>query len=199
MVCNELVNYKLWKNLLFLQFQTKDSRMLDIQVSYRNNQISTNTNVSLLGLKIDNYLTWKDYIDVLINKLNRSCFAIWSVKSILSLETLKMMYYSFVHSIWNYGIIFRGNSSYSVKVSRIQKRIIRVMTNSTRRASCFRLFRKLGILHSIFYQLLCLLKQIGNYLNLIPKYINSISDLLMTCITPKLTYHNSKREYVVWE
>jgi hypothetical protein len=60
-------------------------------------------NVPFLGLKIDNFLTWKDYIDVLIDKLNRSCFAIRSVKSILSLETLKMVYYSYVHSILNYG------------------------------------------------------------------------------------------------
>jgi hypothetical protein len=116
------------KKGVFFQFQTKNSKMLDIQVSYRNNQISSNTNVSFLGPKINNFLTRKNYIDLLIDKLNRSCFAVRSVKSILSLETLKMVYYSYVHSILNL-----------------------------------------------------------NYLNLIPKYINSISDLLMTCITPKLT------------
>jgi hypothetical protein len=120
--------------------------MLDIQVSYRNNQISSNTNVSFLGLKTDNFLTWKDYMCVLIDKLNRSCFAIRSVKSILSVEALKMVYYSYMHSTLNYGIIFWGNSSYGVKVFRIQKRIIRVMTNSARRASCCGSFRKLGIL-----------------------------------------------------
>jgi hypothetical protein len=110
------------KKTCFLQFQTKNSKMLDIQVCYRNNQISSNTNVSFLGLKIDYFLTWKDYIDVLIDKLNRSCFAIRSVKFILSLETLKMVYYSYVHSILNYGIIFCGNSSHKVKVFSIQKK-----------------------------------------------------------------------------
>jgi hypothetical protein len=118
--------------------------MLDIQVIHWNNQISSNTNVSFLELKINNFLTWKDYIDVLIDKLNRSCFAIWSVKSLFSVETLKMVYYSYVHSILNYGIIFWSNSSYSVIVFRIQKRIIRVTTNSARRAPCHSLFRKLG-------------------------------------------------------
>jgi hypothetical protein len=39
------INYvKTW----FLQFQTKNSKMLGIQVGYRNNQISSNTNVSFL-------------------------------------------------------------------------------------------------------------------------------------------------------
>jgi hypothetical protein len=56
----------------FLQFQTKNSKMLDIPVSYLNNQISNNFNISLLGLKIDNYLTWKDHIDELVVKLHRS-------------------------------------------------------------------------------------------------------------------------------
>jgi hypothetical protein len=79
MICNKFVNYKLWKNVFFT-VSTKNSKMLDIQVSYWNNQILSNANISFLGLKICNLLTWKDYIDVLIDKLNRSCFAIQSVK-----------------------------------------------------------------------------------------------------------------------
>jgi hypothetical protein len=90
----------------FLQFQTKNSKMLDIQVSYLNNQISNNFNVSFLGIKTDNYLTWKDDIDELVVKLNRSRLAIRSVKSLSSSEILKTVYYSYVHSILNYGIIF---------------------------------------------------------------------------------------------
>jgi hypothetical protein len=58
------------KKTCFLQFQTKNSKMLDIQVSYSNN-----SNVSFLGLKID-LLTWKDHVDAVMTKLNRSCFAI---------------------------------------------------------------------------------------------------------------------------
>jgi hypothetical protein len=134
------------KKTCFLQFRTGNSKMLDIQVNYLNNQNSSNSNILFLGLKIDNLLTWKNHIDVLIDKLNRSWFVIRSVKSILPLETLKMVYFSYVHSILTYAIIFWGNSSHSIKVFRIQKRIIRVMTNSTKRASCRSMFKELGIL-----------------------------------------------------
>jgi hypothetical protein len=79
-------------------------------------------------------------------KWNRYCFAIWSVKSILPLETLKLVYYLYVHSILNYAIIFWGNSSHSTRVFRIQKRIIRIMANSAKRLSCHSLFRELCIL-----------------------------------------------------
>jgi hypothetical protein len=38
MVYNKFVSNKLWKTC-FLQFQTKNSKMLDIQLNYLNNQI----------------------------------------------------------------------------------------------------------------------------------------------------------------
>jgi len=44
-------------------------------------------------------------------KLSAVCFAIRMVKSFLSAETLKIMYYAYFHSILNYGIILWGNSS----------------------------------------------------------------------------------------
>jgi hypothetical protein len=94
------------KTPVFLPFQTKNSKTLDIQVSYLNNQISSNSNVSFLGLKIDHFLTWKDHIDTLVVKLDKPCSAIRSVKSILSLDALNVVCYSYVHSILNYGIIF---------------------------------------------------------------------------------------------
>jgi hypothetical protein len=144
----------------FLQFQTKNIKLLDIQVSYWNNQISGNTKVSFLGVKSYNFLTWKDYIDVLIDKLNRSCFAIRSVKSILSLETIKIVYYSYVHSILNHGIIFWGNSSYSVKVFRIQKgnsELWWIQQGEPRFVVYLENWLSSRNKHSIFYQFLCLL------------------------------------------
>jgi hypothetical protein len=131
---------------LIFTVPNKNSKTQEIQVSYSNNQISNNSNVSFLGLKTDNLLTWKDHIDATVIKLNRSCFAIWSVKSTLPFETLKIVYYSYMHSILNYGIIFWGNSSHSIRVFRIQKGIIRIMTNSAKRVSCHSLFRELGII-----------------------------------------------------
>jgi hypothetical protein len=89
---------------------------------------------------------WKDHTDELLVKLNMSCFEIWPIKSILSLETLKTVYYSYVHSILNYGITFWDNSLHNIRAFRTQKRIIRIMTNSAQRVSCHSLFRELGIL-----------------------------------------------------
>jgi hypothetical protein len=45
-----------------------------------------------------------------------------------------------------YGIILGGNSADRDVVFRLQKRTIRIITNSSNRSSCRGLFKKLGIL-----------------------------------------------------
>jgi hypothetical protein len=57
-----------------------------------------------------------------------------------------MVYFSTVHSIISYGIIFWGISVYSKIRFKIQKRIIRIVRNSDNKISCRDLFKKLYIL-----------------------------------------------------
>ena len=64
----------------------------------------------------------------------------------MSPETLRMVYFAYVHSIMSYGITFWGNQPYSDKIFKIQKRAIRIITNSRMRDSCRELFKKLEIL-----------------------------------------------------
>jgi len=55
---------------------------------------------------------------------NKASYIIRSLKPLLSFETLKMVYFSIVHSIISYGIILRGVSTHSKIIFKIQKRII---------------------------------------------------------------------------
>ena len=64
----------------------------------------------------------------------------------MSSEVLRITYFSYVHLVLSYGIIFCGNSSYSKSIFRIQNRIIRVIMSSGKRDSCHELFRQLNIL-----------------------------------------------------
>jgi hypothetical protein len=43
-------------------------------------------------------------------------------------ETLKMVYYSYFHSVMDDGLIFGGNSPHSAKIFKTQKNIIRITT-----------------------------------------------------------------------
>jgi hypothetical protein len=55
-----------------------------------------------------------------------------------------MIYFAYAHSVTNYGIIFWGNSWNSIKNLKLQKKMVRIMTNSGSKDSCRDLFKKNG-------------------------------------------------------
>jgi hypothetical protein len=57
-----------------------------------------------------------------------------------------MVYFSVFHSVILYGVTFWAISTYSKIIFKIQKRVIRIITNSSNKDSCRDLFKKLNIL-----------------------------------------------------
>jgi hypothetical protein len=51
----------------------------------------------------------------------------------MSLDVLRNACFSYAHSIISYGITFWGNLSYGEEIFKIQKRIIRIIMNSSRK------------------------------------------------------------------
>jgi len=124
---------------------TKNCHEIDIHMSYASKQITNVHNTKFLELMIDISLSCKNYSDELISKLNKACYAVRSVTALMSPEVLRMIYFSYVHTIISHGIIFWRNSSHSKIIFKIQKRIIRVIMNCSSRNSCHDLFKKLNI------------------------------------------------------
>ena len=117
-----------------------------MQVLFGNRKIATAQSLKFWGLTIDTTLTWKNHIGELTSRMNKACYAIRSIKPFMSVDVLRSTYFSYAHSILSYGIKFWGNSSYSDDIFKIQKRIIRIIMNSSRNASCRQLFKDLNIL-----------------------------------------------------
>ena len=76
----------------------------------------------------------------------RRHFCYESIKTLLSLDALKLIYYSYFHSILSYGIIFWGNTPPSNLVFKMQKKAVRIMIGIRNRDSCREHFRRLKIL-----------------------------------------------------
>ena len=102
--------------------------------------------IKFLGQTIDTILNWKHSISDLKPRLNKACYAIGSIKPFMSLAVLKSTYYLYANSIMSYGLIFWGNSTDSDDIFKIQNRIIRIIMNSNKNASCRELFKKLNFL-----------------------------------------------------
>jgi hypothetical protein len=64
----------------------------------------------------------------------------------MSVDVLRSTCFSYVHSVISSGITFWGNSSRSEEIFKILKRIIGIIMNSCKNASCQQLFKELNIL-----------------------------------------------------
>jgi hypothetical protein len=110
----------------FIQFITNNKPKTNIKIKYDNKQITVISNIKFVGIQIDKK-NWKYHIEHILPKLSVVCYVIRSIKPYVSLNTLRIIYYSKFNSIINYGLPFWGNSSHSIKIFRIKKNIIRTM------------------------------------------------------------------------
>jgi exonuclease III len=101
-----------------------------------NSTLNTVENIKFLGITVDETLSWQPHIDILIKKMCSASYALRSLKHVLQIETLKMIYFAHVHSHLSYGIIFWGYSSKAIRVFIMQKKILRIMYNLKPRESC---------------------------------------------------------------
>ena len=76
-------------------------------------------------------------------KPNRQQHNCWNQKS---KDHDVTVYYSYLHSLISYGIIFWGNSSYSSHIFRLQKKAVRIISGLKPRDSCRETFKQLRIL-----------------------------------------------------
>jgi len=96
-------------------------------ISYKDNPINITSCTNFVGLTLDSTLSWKTHINQLSSKLNTACYVIRSLKSVISPRNLRTIYFSYLHSIIAYVIIFGGNLSHSNNIFKLQKRAIRIM------------------------------------------------------------------------
>jgi hypothetical protein len=149
----------------YVKFAAK-STSSEITITYHNNAIISSLNVKILGIVIESSCTWKAHTAQLLPKLCKACFLMMAIKPIMYIETLKILYYTYFHSLMTYGIIFWGNSSFSTQIFRIQKRI-KVMSGLRPRDSCREAFKDWVILllqsQYIFSLLIFVLNNMGFY------------------------------------
>jgi hypothetical protein len=118
----------------------------EIKIAYDNKLITTISNITFLGIHIDDKMSWKCHTEHISLKLSVVFYIIRSIKPYTSINTLKMVYHSYFNSIINYGLPFWGNSAQVIKIFIMQKNIIRIMLGHRRWDSCRILFRELEIL-----------------------------------------------------
>jgi hypothetical protein len=97
-----------------MKFTTNNETRINFNIGYDNKTIEeVLLTTKFLGLQIDSNLNWKKHIEYIIPKLSSACFAMRTVKPLLNVDTLKLVYFAYFHSVMSYGVIFWGNSAES--------------------------------------------------------------------------------------
>jgi len=174
-----------WEKTYFMQFSTKNNSFSNIDIIYQDKKLPTVDSIKFLGLTLDNSLSWKKHIKAIVPKLTAATFAMRVVQSFLSLDSRKLIYCSYFHSILTYGIIFWGNSHYSNAIFKMQKRIIRIMVGIRNRDSCREYFKRLKILPLQSQYLLSLLLFVADN----GDYFRSNSEIHCFNTKNKLNFH----------
>jgi hypothetical protein len=102
--------------------------------------------VSVLGLTIDETLTWGEHIDGLAGRLAKANYALRHLARYCGLETLKTLYFACFQSLLKYGIAHWGRSGGMQRVFVQQKRAVRRMMELSARDSYRDSFRSLGVM-----------------------------------------------------
>jgi len=118
-----------------------------------------------LGLYIDNRLSWNYHIDHVANKISSGLFALYRLSKICNLGSLKLVYFSHIHSHLSFGIsIYGGTSQTNMdRLLILQKKAIRIMLKLNWQESVKDKFKELGIMtvySNYIYQ--CILHTVQN-------------------------------------
>ncbi len=133
---------------------------------FLNVELSNST--KFLGVIIDNCLSWKNHVEYVCGKVTKIIPYIRKMKNIMTREHLLMLYNTLIFPHFNYGVTIWGHCS-ADKVKRLlklQKWILRIITNKRKTDSCRNLFSEFNMLTFpsiyIFFVSIYIFKQIKN-------------------------------------
>ena len=105
---------------VYMLFRDKENLVTD-HIVIDNEKIPVNNSTKFLGLWMGNNLNWKRHTSILINKIKRNTTLIRNTKNIFNKDTLKLIYYTHIHSHITYGLNMWGGMVTKEVMNKIQK------------------------------------------------------------------------------
>ena len=150
------------KKTKLMIFSRKPKKIKEINILIDNVQIERLHTFNILGIMLNESLTWTDHTNMVANKISRITGVLYRLKSVFSKEILLTLYNTLIGSYINYGLLVCGVKSNRIEVP--QKKTIRLVTNSTYFAQTTPLFKSEGLLKVYDIFKLKLLKFVYKYI-----------------------------------
>lgn len=155
-----------------------DSLPQQIEIKIDSENLNRVRETKYLGIIFDENVKWNKHIEYLISKTKYLIFIFSKITTFMDINTLKIIYYAFFHSLISYGIIAWGGA-YTNKLQllqTVQTRILKIINKNT--------FQKINPLN--LKQLFASESLRHNYNSLKDQYVKSTSRTRhKAIITPK--------------
>ena len=131
---------------MLINNQPNKSCESNLQFSLNSFSLTRQQTVKYLGVFIDDNLKWCTHIHNLSLQLSRNSGLFYKIHNRIPFEVSKMLYYCFVYSRIQYGIVIWGNASkiYLKELSVRQNNIIRTITFSKKYSNVTNLYKNLN-------------------------------------------------------
>jgi len=155
-----------------IMFSSPNKTVQPPPIKLNDNFIEYVSKFNFLGVTIDKHVKWTDHIEKISSKVSKVVGILCYLKKTLPTEILKLIYNSLINPHFHYGILCWGTQHH--RITKLQKKAIRIITNSRYNAHTQPLFKQLRILtisHLYDSKLLRFYYRFAN--NLLPEYFSS--------------------------
>ena len=151
---NELEKITLWLKMNKLSLNVQKTKLMifhrrqkqinELNISINGTDIERVESFNFLGLHIHESLSWRTHTDIVKNKISKVVGILYRLNNIFPKYILQTLYNSLIMSYINYGLLLWGVESH--RIEPLQKKAIRLITNSNYSAHTTPLFIELGLL-----------------------------------------------------
>lgn len=126
-----VINMDKTKAMLVTTRQKRSRIDEELKISLNEMPLSLVSNDKVLGIQVDNNLTWSEHISKVSKKMSTNVWLLSKIKSYLSVEHRLLFYKSYIQPHLDYANIVWGNTTKTnlLQIERLQRRACRVILN----------------------------------------------------------------------
>ena len=143
---NMVLNENKTKGILIGTSQRLSRCQSTLEIAVNNHKIECSEYEKLLGINIDQCLSFVKHIDYVCQNLTSKISLLYKIKQYLPLETRKLYYNAYILPVMDYCLTVWGSASKSQldRILKLQKRAARIILDMPPDAPSMPLFEKLG-------------------------------------------------------
>lgn len=169
---NLLLNTKKTK---CVKFSMPNVKQVNTEIKMNGETIDLLNSTVFLGITMDSKLQWGPHIAALAGRLSSAAYAVRKIRHLTDIETARLVYFSYFHSVMSYGLLLWGSAADIQTIFVLQKRAIRAIYKLRPRDSLRELFKEINILTVASQFVFDCLMYVHKNLHLFPKKCNAHS------------------------